>query len=119
MTKRFGAVIALLVLVSALAGAGAADAASARTSTKVVRIAATDFKFRLTPRTVPAGRITFEIRNDGQAMHDFAIHGHTSKTISPGGSTRLTLTLRRGSYPYRCTVDDHARLGMKGVLRVT
>ena len=31
----------------------------------------------------------------------------------------MTVTLRKGKYPYRCTVDSHAELGMKGVLRVT
>jgi plastocyanin len=27
--------------------------------------------------------------------------------------------LEKGSYPYKCTIDSHAKLGMKGVLRVT
>ena len=29
------------------------------------------------------------------------------------------VTLKRGRYPYKCTVDSHAELGMKGVLKVT
>jgi uncharacterized cupredoxin-like copper-binding protein len=64
--------------------------------------------------------VTFVIRNAGHAMHDFAIAGHHSKTIGPKKTTKLTVTLaKRGSYPYRCTVDSHAELGMKGTLRVT
>jgi plastocyanin len=51
--------------------------------------------------------------------HNFAIAGHTSKTIDKGATTTLTVTLKRGSYPYKCKVDSHAELGMKGVLRVT
>jgi ABC-type uncharacterized transport system ATPase subunit len=33
-------------------------------------------------------------------------------------ATRLAVTRKRGRYPYRCTVDSHSELGMKGVLRV-
>jgi len=39
--------------------------------------------------------------------------------IEPGKTTRLTVTLKPGRYPYQCTVDSHADLGMRGVLRVT
>jgi uncharacterized cupredoxin-like copper-binding protein len=31
----------------------------------------------------------------------------------------MTITLKRGRYAYRCTVDSHTELGMKGVLRVS
>ena len=62
--------------------------------------------------------MTFVIKNAGASPHDFAIAGHRSKTIGPGKTTRLTVTLKPGRYPYRCAVDSHASLGMKGVLRV-
>jgi uncharacterized cupredoxin-like copper-binding protein len=55
----------------------------------------------------------------GHTPHDFAIAGHTSSHVQPGQTTRLTVTLKRGRYPYKCTVDSHAKLGMKGVLQVT
>jgi uncharacterized cupredoxin-like copper-binding protein len=73
----------------------------------------------LSRRSVPHGRVTFVIRNASPAAHDLAIAGRVSKVIGPGKSTTLTVTLKRGRYPYRCTVDGHAELGMKGVLRVT
>jgi uncharacterized cupredoxin-like copper-binding protein len=59
------------------------------------------------------------IKNTGHTPHDFAIAGHTSSRVQPGKTTRLTVTLKKGRYPYRCTVDSHAKLGMKGVLHVT
>ena len=68
---------------------------------------------------MPHGRVKFVIRNASPAQHDFAIAGHTSKTIGLDQTTTLIVTLKRGRYPYRCTVDSHAELGMKGVLRVT
>ena len=93
--------------------------APAAAATSTVHVTAKDFSFVLSRKTVPHGRVTFVIRNASPAQHDFAIAGHTSKTIDMDASTTLTVTLKRGRYPYKCTVDGHAELGMKGVLRVT
>jgi plastocyanin len=112
--------LAILAALSlALVGAGGAAARESAVQTTTVQVKATDFKFALTPKTVKHGRITFVIRNASAALHNFRIAGHTSKTIGSGKTTRLTVTLKRGRYPYKCTVDSHAELGMKGVLRVT
>jgi uncharacterized cupredoxin-like copper-binding protein len=108
---------AAAMLALAAAGPAAARTSSVRSTT--VKVEAKDFSFVLSPKVVHRGRVTFVIRNAGRTPHDFAIAGHTSKVIGPGKTTRLTVTLKRGRYPYRCTVDSHARLGMKGVLRVT
>lgn len=109
--------LVLSAAVLAFAGAGVPKASAAARAT-VVRVQAKDFSFALSTKSVKRGRVTFVIRNAGHAPHDFAIAGHRSKTIGPGKTTRLTLTLKPGRYPYRCTVDSHAELGMKGVLRV-
>jgi plastocyanin len=109
---------ALVAAALALAFAAPAVARSSAHAT-TVDVKAKDFSFVLSTKTVQAGRVTFVIRNDGHTAHDFAIAGHTSKTIAPGKSTRLMVTLKRGSYPYKCTIDSHAKLGMKGSLRVT
>ena len=112
--------LAAVVLPLTFAGAGAAAYYPSTVKTTTVTVRAKDFSFVLSRRSVPHGRITFVIKNVGHTPHDFAIAGHQSKTISPGKTTTLTITLaKRGSYPYRCTVDSHAELGMKGVLRVT
>jgi uncharacterized cupredoxin-like copper-binding protein len=111
---------AAAALVLALTVVDTAGARSSAAAVATVKVTAKDYSFVLSQKTVKRGRVTFVIRNAGQAPHDFAITGHRSKTISPGKTTRLTVTLaKRGSYPYRCTVDSHAELGMKGVLRVT
>jgi plastocyanin len=118
MSLRLVPLLSALVLV--VTGAGIAPArVSATTSPHTVKVAAKDFRFVLSTRTVPHGRIRFVITNRGSAEHDFAIAKHTSKTIQPGQRTVMTMTLRRGRYPYRCTVDSHTELGMKGVLRVS
>jgi uncharacterized cupredoxin-like copper-binding protein len=60
----------------------------------------------------------FTIKNAGKTAHDFAIAGHTSKMIAPGKSATMIVQLKAGRYPYKCTVDSHASLGMKGTLHV-
>lgn len=98
---------------------GLAAPAAARRHVTTVQVTAKDFSFVLSRKTVAAGRVTFVVRNAGKVTHDFEIAGHTSKVIGPGKTTRLTVTLKKGRDPYKCTVDSHAKLGMKGVLRVT
>ena len=104
-----------LVLV---VGAGSAQAAPAAARATTVKVTAKDYSFALSTKVVPPGRVTFLLHNDGRTSHDFTIAGHSSKTIAPGTTTRLTVRLEAGRYPYKCTVDSHAELGMKGVLRV-
>ena len=116
MILRFAPLACAALL--AVVGAGAASAQPSSTL-HTVKVTAKDYKFVLSTNRVPAGRVKFVIKDTGSAEHDFAIAGHTSKTIQPGQSTTLTVTLKKGKYPFRCTVDSHTELGMKGVLRVT
>jgi plastocyanin len=83
-----------------------------------VRVSATEFKFRLTPRSVTHGTVTFRLTNRGRVRHDFKIAGRKTRVIAPRKTTRLTVRLRRGTYRYLCTVQGHADAGMKGRLRV-
>jgi plastocyanin len=116
MTARI--VVTLSVAVLALAGVGVAEAAPAKSHGTTVTVVAKDYSFTLSTKRVKRGLVTFLIRNDGHTAHDFSIAGHRSKTIDPGGTTRLEVTLEPGRHPYKCTVDSHAELGMKGVLVV-
>jgi len=116
MTLRFALLACAALLV--VAGTGAARAQPTFT-VHTVRVTAKEYRFALSTSKVSAGRVKFVIKNIGATEHDFAIAGHTSRTIGPGQSTTISVTLKRGTYPYRCTVDSHAELGMKGVLHVT
>jgi uncharacterized cupredoxin-like copper-binding protein len=107
------------VVLLALAGAGVAAARPVKAHGTTVRVVAKEYSFKLSHKSVQHGSVTFTIKNEGKMPHDFSIAGHTSKTIGPGKSTRLVVTLKKGNHPYRCTIDGHASLGMKGVLKVT
>ena len=116
MKSRSIAAVSAVVLLLGTATVAAARPTSVRATT--VKVTAKDFSFQLSSQSVAHGRVTFVIKNTGKTAHDFWIAGHTSKIVQPGSSTRLTVRLKTGRYPYRCTVDSHAKLGMKGVLRV-
>src|SRR5438034_539332 len=47
-----------------------------------------------------AGQLIFEVKNTGKIPHDLAIKqtGDKTKLIQPGGSAKLTVTLKAGRY---------------------
>ena len=64
--------------------------------------------------------MVFRVTNVGKVGHDFEIKGRKTKVLSPGKSATLRVTfLRKGHYPYKCTVPGHAAAGMKGVFTIT
>jgi plastocyanin len=97
----------------------AAAAAEGRTVTVVAR----EMTFTLDTTTIAAGAVTFVLRNEGQAPHDFAIRGNgidqRTRVIGRGETATLTVTLPPGVYAYECTVGGHATMGMRGTLTVT
>jgi len=85
-----------------------------------VNVAASEFKFVLSKKTARRGVVVFKVKNVGRIKHDFEIKGRKTKLVSPGQSETLRVTfLRKGSYPYKCTVPGHAAAGMKGVFKIT
>ncbi len=118
--------VSAVVLCSALP-AGAHSAAT------VVNVAAgkSGFSFTLSKSTVPHGAITFKVKNVSGFPHSFKLcsspkggsanscTGKGTPMIAPKASATLTVTLKKGSYEYLCTVPGHAANGMKGVLKVT
>jgi plastocyanin len=115
--KRFG----LLLVLVASAGALPAQAAAPLGRVQVVAV---EFHYRLSRVSVPAGPVRIELANFGQDEHNLTLRkvGTTKVTTMPGAlpGTRATTTLRLkpGLYVLKCTMADHALLGMKAHLRV-
>jgi uncharacterized cupredoxin-like copper-binding protein len=85
-----------------------------------VNVTASEFKFVLSKKTAGRGVVVFKVKNVGKLKHDFEIKGRKTKLIAPGQTETLRVTfLRKGSYPYKCTVAGHAAAGMKGVFKIT
>jgi len=103
------------------------------TGSSTVKLTATlnatlkDFKIVLTTRTgtqvrsVKHGLIRLNVRNVGKVPHNIVFRGKGgTKVIKRGQRTTLNVVLNKaGRYYYFCSVTGHARLGMKGYLRVT
>jgi uncharacterized cupredoxin-like copper-binding protein len=85
-----------------------------------VNVTASEFKFVLSAKTAGRGLVTFNVKNVGKLGHDFKINGRKTRLLSPGQSATLRVAfLRKGHYPYICTVPGHAAAGMKGVFTIT
>lgn len=81
-----------------------------------------DFRIQLPSTSFTAGTYTFVAKNTGQATHALEIEGpgvedRQSDPTGPGGSSRLTVKLGKGTYEVYCPVDGHKEMGMK--LRIT
>lgn len=70
-----------------------------------------------------AGTVTIDMTNTSPIEHDVAI-AEGSKTLGQtpvftGGSKKLTLKLKPGTYKFFCTVPGHRQAGMEGTLTVS
>ncbi|MGH2852422.1 MAG: cupredoxin domain-containing protein [Solirubrobacteraceae bacterium] len=125
--KRFvlagisGAVLAVVVPLTVMAGPAAARAPRAHVAgTTTITVTAVEFKFTLSKTSVKHGTVTFKVVNKGKLAHDFKINGKKTPLIQPGKTGTLKVTFAKaGTYPYLCTVPGHAAAGMKGKLKVT
>ncbi len=117
--KRIITLVAVLA-VAATTFAVVAYAGSSRASATTVKVGAKEFKFTLSRKSAPHGKVTFKVTNKGHIKHDFKIAGKKTKMLSPGKSASLTVTLKKGKkYKYICTVPGHAAAGMKGTFKAT
>jgi uncharacterized cupredoxin-like copper-binding protein len=111
--------LAALAVVAAVAAAPAAGARSHAATSVTVTVKMTEFKFVLSRKTVPHGLVIFKVVNNGALKHDFKIHLKKTPILAPHGKATLKVRFAKGRFPYKCTVDSHAKFGMKGVLKVT
>jgi FtsP/CotA-like multicopper oxidase with cupredoxin domain/plastocyanin len=127
--KRRGAVVAVfsvLTVVSAACSGGGSSASSNADAGAPVSFDVSLSEFQISPSSIqaPAGRpMTFNITNDGQAPHTFAVDTgagvEATQEIAPGASTVLSVPeLEAGEYRLSCTISGHADLGMVGSLIV-
>jgi uncharacterized cupredoxin-like copper-binding protein len=114
------ALMSASVVAQASRGPERSNAAQRPALLKRVTVAASEFKFVLSSKTAKRGVVVFKVTNVGKIQHDFQINGRKTKMLSHGQSDTLRVTfVRKGSYPYKCTVPGHATAGMKGIFTIT
>ena len=81
-----------------------------------INVTASEFKFVLSKKTVPAGTtVVFTVTNKGKTTHDFKINGKKTPTLKPGKKATLTVKFtKKGTIAFTCTLPGHAQAGMKG-----
>ena len=90
-----------------------AQTTTAAAAPEDVKVMESEFKIVM-PATLSAGKIVFEVENDGKIPHDLAIKGGPkTKLIQPGGEAQLAVNLKPGKYLLYCTVPGHEQAGMK------
>ncbi len=90
-------------------------------ATTKVTVTATDYRFRLSVKTVHLGTVVFTVVNKGEVPHNFKMQRLNAVTRLLQAGERGTLRVRfkkPGRYYYLCTVDNHVLFGMAGYLRV-
>ena len=123
LAARIGAPLGL-ALVLAACGAAGPSVAPTPVPSGVVAVETKEYAFTPSTIIVPAGAVTFSVRNVGSEEHEFEVFkGETVvdeiEGLVPGLTKDLTVTLVAGDYTYLCKLNGHDQLGMKGTLTVT
>jgi uncharacterized cupredoxin-like copper-binding protein len=112
----------------AVAGGGlvASQAANARPDTTKLTISADKsgkLKFNKSSLSAKAGKVTIVMSNPSSLPHGVAVEGKgvdkDGKTVRKGGTSTVTVTLKKGKYTFYCPVPGHKAAGMKGTLTVS
>ena len=121
MSKR--AIRTLLVVV--IAGAAALSVAAVALGATSLSLTAskTALKYNKKSLTAKPGKVTIVMKNPSALSHDIAVRGKgvkkVGKTVGKGGTSSVTLNLKKGTYTFYCSVPGHEAAGMKGTLKVT
>ncbi len=130
--KRTRMLAAAALAVGAVAVAQAASASdsgpvatAATTKLKLSANAQGKLKFNRTRLTARAGKVTISMKNPSSSglQHAIAVEGKgvdkDGQTADPGGRSKVTVRLKKGTYEFYCPVDGHKAAGMKGTLVVS
>jgi plastocyanin len=120
------AAVSLLLIAGLLACGGGNTVSSAQATavpSGVIAVEAKEYAFTPSSISVPAGPITFSIRNVGSQEHQFEVFKGDQlvdgvQGIVPGLTKDATVTLAAGEYTFLCKLNGHDQLGMKGTLTV-
>jgi uncharacterized cupredoxin-like copper-binding protein len=109
-------------IVATQAASGAPNRPAA--TTKTLKADSTGkLKFNVSRLTVKHGKVTIKMSNPSSLPHGIAVEGHgvdkDGKTVREGGTSTVTVTLKKGKYTFYCPVPGHRAGGMKGTITVT
>lgn len=116
-----------IVLVSLVAAALGTAAVALAATTITVPADKAKLAFAKKKLVAKPGKVTLKMPNPSAIPHNIAIRSGvkaSSKIIKmglvvpKGGTSKVTVTLKKGAYRYVCTVPGHEAGGMWGILNV-
>jgi plastocyanin len=79
-------------------------------------------RFNTSTLDAKAGKVTILLSNPSGLSHNVSLEGEgvdeEGKTVGQGGTSRVSATLKPGTYTYYCSVPGHRQGGMQGTLTV-
>ena len=112
--------------VASFVAASASGSAHAAKATRTLKASASGaLKFNVKTIRAPHGKVTVVMKNPSGSgtSHGIAVEGRgvdkDGKIVDPGGTSRVTVTLKKGTYEFYCPVSGHKEAGMKGKLVVS
>src|SRR5438128_1823171 len=74
----------LVAAVTLILSVSAQTVLGSRTGVSTIHVRASEFKFVLSRKSAPRGRVVFVVKNVGVAIHDFKISGKRTRAIDSG-----------------------------------
>jgi plastocyanin len=122
-------VAAVAVTAAAVAGTAASQVASGAApkrpaaTTKRLSASRTGLAFNVKTIRVRHGKVTLKMSNPSSLPHAIGVKGHgvdkDGKTVHKGGTSTVTVRVKKGTYTFYCPVPGHRAAGMKGKLIVS
>jgi uncharacterized cupredoxin-like copper-binding protein len=136
----------LLTVVAVLALAASAGGGKSSPGAGTAKATEKDFAISLSPTTVDAGKVTFDVTNNGPSVHEFVVfktdlaadqlplskdgsqvdengsgvtHVDEIEDVKSGSTQTLQVQLQAGKYVVICNLPGHYKLGMHAPLTVS
>lgn len=75
-------------------------------------------RFTISPAVldVPAGELDLRVTNTDSMVHNIVVAGRGTRSLQPGETQVLAVTVSPGAYRMWCDVPGHADMGQTGTL---
>jgi uncharacterized cupredoxin-like copper-binding protein len=116
---RRASLIALLLLLTC-----GVSVALAKTTKRLTAHESSVLSFSKSSLTARHGKVTLKLSNPSanHLQHSIDLRGNgvskKGKIVDPGGTSRITARLKKGTYTFYCRVKGHEKDGMRGTLTV-
>src|SRR3954465_12425295 len=120
-SKRLAAVAAVAAVAAGGTAATQVASGAPKRPLATLKLSASRTALAFNVKTLHAkhGKITLRMSNPSRLPHAVAVGSHKGRTVGKGGTSTITVSLKKGRYQFYCPVDGHRAAGMKGTLIVS